>query len=153
MSFDEWFGKNIDYLPYGEAIKLLCKSAWEHQQQRLTNAEQLLADAQKALEWWNNGQMQQRLALKDREIMRLREALEEIVKKENTEENEWDAVEVVIPAMCAIAKQALSTPTTYDDLMAWHEAQLGEPLIKVIVLIDGKETVVELQKPLYAKKG
>jgi hypothetical protein len=38
----------------------------------------------------------------------LLEALESIAALENTEENEWDAVEVVIPEMCKIARATIA---------------------------------------------
>lgn len=53
--------------------------------------------------------LQECLALKDLEIMRLREALVDM----------YGCDDVKINA-------ALSIKTTYDDLMSWHEAQLGE---------------------------
>lgn len=108
--------------------------------------------------------LQQRLALKDLEIMRLREALEDADELIAIEPFEHVAQEAA-DAHYAI-RQALSTPTTYDDLMAWHEAQyekvaymarqnevgyLGFKLDRL-----KKEHPHVLDKnitPLYAKKG
>lgn len=105
--------------------------------------------------------LQQRLAEKDLEIMRLREALERLAKLGNgdrygnSEGNE-------------IAKQALSTPTTYDDLMAWHEAQLNKleqvgwicdkaisngTWYPIITLDKIKNTGHINHRKVYAKKG
>jgi len=97
--------------------------------------------------------LQQRLALKDREIMRLREALEEI---KYADDSAYYVCE-------KIAEQALATPATYDDLMAWHNEQLGEP----VAWISEDENFIEYRRdalielsyknheifPLYAKKG
>lgn len=70
--------------------------------------------------------MEQNLALKDLEIMRLRKALDKIIGHDM--------------ACSVIAKQALSTPTTYDDLLAWHEVQLGEPEAWKYTKRDGEPT-------------
>jgi len=93
--------------------------------------------------------LQERLALKDLEIMRLREVLERLAKLGNgdrygnSEGND-------------IARQALSTPTTYDDLMAWHNDQLGEPVAITkqngLILKFGFDELPE-NTNLYAKKG
>lgn len=97
--------------------------------------------------------LHQRLALKDLEIMRLREAL--IYHTQQTRPIHQ-------------TEQALSTPATYDDLMAWHNEQLGEPVawIKPDFLGRGYAELDELHEykfspmtinhnaiPLYAKKG
>jgi hypothetical protein len=68
----------------------------------------------------NMSNLQQQLALKDFEIMRLREAL--------AKSDKW-LTSGEVPYMLQINNmKLLSTPTTYDDLMAWHDAQLGEPV-------------------------
>ena len=88
-----------------------------------------------AIDYW-----QEQAALKDLEIMRLREALEEI------------AFEVDHLYTSNKVTNILSTPTTYDDLMAWHEAQLGEP----VGYTDYYQKTLSFNKtgyPLYAKKG
>lgn len=106
---------------------------------------------------------QQRLALKDLEIMRLREVLkdaDELIAIEPFEHVAQEAAD----AHYAI-RQALSTPATYDDLMAWHEAQLGE-VVGWQALCKSRHfgfgvTEINLdgyhpdfwQRPLYAKKG
>jgi len=76
-----------------------------------------------------NKDLQQRLALKDLEIMRLREALEDIRDGMNTKAiNNTVIKSDTVYRFSEEITEALSTPTTYDDLMAWHEAQLGEPV-------------------------
>ena len=40
------------------------------------------------------------------------EALKDIIALEGTEENEWDAVERLIPAMCEIARKAVYQATS-----------------------------------------
>jgi len=115
---------------------------------------------------WPVIEQQKLLALKDREIMRLREALEAVMRCEyaTTEKEDYILVDdcqcllVTIEEVRKI-KQSLSTPTTYDDLMAWHEAQLGEP-VACIDHIEGIKTVVwkerdypDIGTKLYAKKG
>jgi len=63
---------------------------------------------------WPVIEQQKLLALKDLEIMRLREALKEIERYGDCK-------------VCyAESTKALSNPTTYDDLIAWHNEQLGE---------------------------
>jgi hypothetical protein len=92
----------------------------------------------------------EKLALKDLEIMRLREA--------GTFFFGW-----VDDVCCELAEDAyekykliLATPTTYDDLMAWHEAQLGEPVAITkqngLILKFGFDELPE-NTNLYAKKG
>lgn len=96
-------------------------------------------------------ELQQQSAMQQREIMRLREALEEIERYGDCK-------------VCyAESTKALSTPTTYDS---WHEAQLGEPVAWKYTRRDGQVTatvnpafalIVESDgfevTPLYAKKG
>jgi hypothetical protein len=102
----------------------------------------------------NVSDLQQLLALKDLEIMRLREALEEIKLAD-------DSAYYVCEK---IAEQTLSTPATYDDLMAWHNEQLGEPMgwfnedypaerygdLEEFAYDYGS---TDKARPLYAKKG
>lgn len=107
--------------------------------------------------------LQQRLVLKDLEIMRLREALLKI-------EFEYDYTldKELTEAIVAGFELARATPATYDDLMAWHNEQLGEPVawIKPDFLGRGYAELDELHEykfspmtinhnaiPLYAKKG
>ena len=111
----------------------------------------------------HDADLQQRLALKDLEIMRLREALLKI-------EFEYDYTldKELTETIVAGFELARATPTTYDDLMAWHEAQLGEPAAWMTFDFYGnseyipndnnkfftKQTAVTQKPiPLYAKKG
>lgn len=112
--------------------------------------------------------LQQRIALKDREIMRLREALEAVMKCEyaTTEKEDYILVDdcpcllVTIEEVRKI-KKALSTPANYEDLMTWHEAQLGEPVAErclhhdegVTFWMYGNYKDSVNWQPLYAKKG
>lgn len=115
-----------------------------------------------AIDYW-----QEQAALKDLEIMRLREALEDIRDGMNTKAiNNTVIKSDTVYRFAEEITEALSTPTTYDDLMAWHEAQLGEPEAWKYTKRDGEITstvnedfalIVEADgfevTPLYAKKG
>lgn len=57
----------------------------------------------------------QALRALQQEVERLREACVAIQNLEHTEDNEWDAVETVIPAMVAVATKALTRASTKDD--------------------------------------
>lgn len=75
--------------------------------------------------------LQQRLALKDLEIMRLREAFYLNMLRafpEKSHEEVHDEIDKLYGA------------TTYDDLLAWHEAQLGEPVAWKYKKRDGEPT-------------
>jgi hypothetical protein len=98
--------------------------------------------------------LQQQLALKDLEIMRLRDALHEI---KYADDSAYYVCE-------KIAERALATSATYDDLMAWHNEQLGEPVawfnedypaerygdLEEFAYDYGS---TDKARPLYAKKG
>lgn len=57
----------------------------------------------------------QALRALQQEAARLREACVAIQNLEHTEDNEWDAVETVIPAMVAVATKALTRTSTSSD--------------------------------------
>ena len=106
--------------------------------------------------------MQQNLALKDLEIMRLREALETSLNCIDRTGWEFSCNMRLFGEKLDRYKDLLSTPTTYDDLMAWHEAQMGEPVAWVCggELYLTKEAAENSKRdwslvanPLYAKKG
>lgn len=89
--------------------------------------EALAAQLSENSEPLNN--LQQRLALKDLEIMQLREALEDIRDGMNTKAiNNTVIKSDTVYRFAEEITEALSIQTTYDDLMAWHDAQLGEPV-------------------------
>jgi len=131
MNFNDWFDKQLDNENAFSSDEPICKQAWQAAEKHL----------------------QQNLALKDLEIMRLREALEQI---KNSVSEDWSRI---------YADEALSTPATYDDLMAWHNEQLGEPVARVprgclgnndrlgLVLVIPDDYSNEEYLPLYAKKG
>jgi hypothetical protein len=103
----------------------------------MVKAVSLAADAREATLENEIKSLQQRLALKDREIMRLRKALEEIAFEADLG---WIA---------------------YNDLMAWHNEQLGEPVAWMwnnepdgeIVFSGTDSPYPDTATPLYAKKG
>ena len=66
---------------------------------------------------------QQRLTLKDLEIVRLREALETSLNCIDRTGWEFSCNMRLFGKKLDRYKDLLSTPTTYDDLMAWHTAQ------------------------------
>lgn len=101
--------------------------------------------------------LQQLLALKDLEIMRLREAFYLNMLRAFPEKSHEEVHDEI---------DKLYGGTTYDNLMAWHEAQLGEPEVWKYTKRDGEPTatlnkdfalIVEADgfevTPLYAKKG
>lgn len=103
--------------------------------------------------------LQQHLAMQQLEIHNLRQVL-------YYWREECTGFEPSISVFQLKVDDALSTPTTYDDLMAWHEAQLGEPVAWKYTKRDGEITatvnedfalIVEADgfevTPLYAKKG
>jgi hypothetical protein len=118
-------------------------------QGRLKHTEQLLADAQKALEWWNNGQMQQRLVLSQLENKDLREVLicisvaqPEIIPKPmpNMEVNP-EYLLMNRYNFQNMAQQALSTPPTLDALNAWRDAEIEKVLgDKLLITIPTPKT-------------
>jgi len=101
--------------------------------------------------------LQQRLALKDLEIMRVREALGVLVANDYKKISGFTAMEN--------ARKALSTTLQHADLDAYVEAQLGEPVAyihrneydeyRLEPMDNFKITSIprDLDIPLYAKKG
>jgi hypothetical protein len=92
--------------------------------------------------------LQQQSAMQQLEIMRLHEALHEI---KYADDSAYYVCE-------KIAERALATTATHDDLMAWHEAQLGEPVAWLhtkdwYTTIDSPVFDEENWQPLYTKKG
>jgi hypothetical protein len=164
----EWFDKaemDISHHAYKNALPIIqaCKEAleqpltrdWKHTiDERIARdsefKEALEQPAQKPLSDAATKDLQQRLALKDFEIMRLREALHEV---KYADDSAYYVCE-------KIAEQALATPATYDDLMAWHNEQLGEPVAWMndagFCYAEWKSDLDEYYGkpiPLYAKKG
>ncbi len=108
-------------------------------------------------------------ALKDLEIMRLREALEIARDYQFNAVNQFHIDFAGYKAEkhkqydddLKLVEQALSAPATYDDLMAWHEAQLGEPVAWMnsangVVINKTKKQQADyslFDTPVYAKKG
>ncbi len=105
--FEHWFKNNYPNIETTSAYAKLPNKAWQA----------ATAESDK------------RIAELEAHINVLREALEEITAKEHTEENEWDAVEVVIPAIVDIAKQVLaSTPAQpkKDNKMQFEIKEMKE---------------------------
>jgi hypothetical protein len=92
--------------------------------------------------------LRQQLAVKDLEVMRLREALEACKYDCNTGE------------VIGIAEKALSTTFAPEQLMAWYKEQLGQIVAYRVTHIDGGYELnfneswqkVKNQEPLYAPK-
>lgn len=105
-----------------------------------------------AIDYW-----QEQAALKDLEIMRLREALKTSLNC--IDRTGWEfSCDMRLFGKKLDRYKDLYTPTTYDDLMAWHEAQLGEPVAQVRwrngeMFTKFMTDFVDAGTKLYAKKG
>jgi hypothetical protein len=120
-----------------------------------TEIDALIADNKTYVEFCNKQaneilELQQQSAMQQLEIMRLRKAFGEMVAMQELE-----------GLSCEPQREILDTPTTYDDLMAWHNEQLGKPMAWMNIsenagfkqIIVFQEPTSKKSIPLYAKKG
>lgn len=114
-------------------------------------------------------ELQQQSAMQQLEIMRLRKALSsanlellDVIDSINQDKVHHDGDD--FHETLNKCDKALSTPATYDDLMAWHNEQLGEPVAWFhedypaerygdLEEFEYDYGSTDKARPLYAKKG